>query len=199
MKKYLLIILLLPFLFSCAVHDRTVQPRITHVLAINSHGTQVTVPIETIILRNDPYFYTNWQFFWGNRWYWGYNWYNHVYDPYWRPILNRYYVNYTPNLRSYTFGRRNSGFTSTRQPVSPRRVDNIRSVSRRNVGNRVYRPVNNRIATRNSSITTRRNVNNRPVVRQNTGNSVRQGVRVNTPVNRSQNTQTRVNGTLRRN
>jgi len=166
MKKLLLIILFSPLLFSCGVYEMNSQPRITHVLAINSLGEQVNVPINSIILRNDPYFYTNWQFYWGNTWYWGYNWYNHVYDPYWRPRLSRYYVNYRPNLRNYTFHRRNRGNTHRNPSVTTRRNVNNRPVVNRNPDNRVRQRIrvntttNRRITPQNRVNRTSRRVRN---------------------------------------
>lgn len=156
MKKILLFLLILPFFISCGVYEMSSQPRITHILAINSVGETVNIPINTIILRNDPYFYTNWRFYWGNQWYWGYNWWNQVYDPYWRPRLHRYYRNYRPNLRNYVFHNRNRRGVNRSPSVNHRRTVNNRPVINRNRRNNIRTIVRSKLPSNQRKTTTNR-------------------------------------------
>lgn len=107
MKKIILLLLVFLVFTSCGTYQLTQHSKINYVLTVNPNGRVIKLPINKIILKNDPYFYTNWRFYWNNQWYWGYNWWYHVDDTYWRPILHRYYRGYRPNLRNHSLYTRN--------------------------------------------------------------------------------------------
>lgn len=105
MKKIILLLLILPLFMSCGVYTMNPQPKTTHILAVNSLGDTIRLPINTIISRNNPNFYRNWRFYWGGRWYWGHNWRYQINRPYW--WVNSYRTNSNYRLRTRVIRRRN--------------------------------------------------------------------------------------------
>lgn len=96
MKKILLLLGIL-FMFSCG--SLSYPPPITHILAVNSIGDTIQVPIEQIrynINYSTGYnYYNDWRFYYGNNWYWGYQYIPKHYHYYGYPT---YYNNhYIPN------------------------------------------------------------------------------------------------------
>lgn len=95
--RCLLFILSLFFLTGCYTHVAVKypvkQPRyeVTHLLATNSNGdtTQVHINDFRPIYYNNPTYYSEWRFYWDNRWISPYSYYRFYYRPY-QPIYVYY-------------------------------------------------------------------------------------------------------------
>ena len=101
MRK-LLIILPIILLASCGSYRiQTIQPQVTHVMAITNTGDTIQVPIQEFQRKLTPQDYPGWNIYWNNSW-WIYNdWYWNYWSPNPRLFTPRYYI-YTPRTRVST-------------------------------------------------------------------------------------------------
>ena len=95
--RNLLFILSLYFLTGCYTHVAVKYPvkkptyQVTHLLAVDSKGdtTQVNVNNFRPTFYNNPTYYSDWRFYWDNRWVTPYSYYRFYYRPY-QPIYVYY-------------------------------------------------------------------------------------------------------------
>jgi hypothetical protein len=95
--RNLLFILSLLFLTGCYTQLKITYPvkqpryQVTHLLATNSNGdtTQVHISNFKTIYYNNPTYYSEWKFYWNNRWISPYSYYRYYYRPY-QPIYVYY-------------------------------------------------------------------------------------------------------------